>query len=294
MRILFDSRDLINVVEHARPITVTGLENYLRSRNHTNVLTLTNVRELASPISSGIEFMTIRPLLQALEQLPTTYLAEAKIPGVEIQAAVNAFNAGREYEAPSVYVRRWDYTLLLPPGQRTSATDDWVGLRLDEIIYYIKRSRIDVFAPPSHHLDALRAQLQNDRQSLRLGQAPAREHFSRAFRRHAATHGVILPAGREDELIEWTYSNPDRCPGLRLNHETYRALMANYQDVPETGDFSDLAHVSAVPYVEATTLDRRMRNYCSIAARKMTRLGSTHNYADRLHHDVSALMQHYP
>jgi len=294
MRVLLDSRDLINVVEHARPINVADLENYLRTGGHTNVLTMTNVRELASPLSSGIEFMTIRPLLQALEQLPTTYLAEAKIPAVEIQAAVNAFSASREYETPSVDVRRWDYTLVLPPGQRSPATDDWVGLRLDEIIYYIKRSRIDVFAPPSHHLGALQAQLQNDRQSLRLGQAPAREHFSRAFRRHAATHGVSLPPGREDELIEWIYSNPDRCPGLRLNHETYRALMANYQDVPETGDFSDLAHVSAVPYVDGATLDRRMRNYCSIAARKMIRFGSTQNYADRLHHDVSALMLRYP
>jgi hypothetical protein len=42
---------------------------------------------------------------------------------------------------------------------------------------------------------------------------------------------------------------------------------------PEVGDFVDLNHVFAVPYVEAATLDNRMRQYCSRAARRLVRVG---------------------
>lgn len=70
--------------------------------------------------------------------------------------------------------------------------------------------------------------------------------------------------------------------------------MANYTDIPETADFSDLAHICALPYVDAATLDRRMRHYCTVASRKICRFGSLVNYADRLYGDVSDLMQRHP
>ena len=79
-----------------------------------------------------------------------------------------------------------------------------------------------------------------------------------------------------------------------MNHEAYRALVANYTDIPETADFSDLAHISALPYVEAATMDRRMRHYCAVAARKIMRFGSAVNYADRLYRDVGDFMQRHP
>lgn len=293
MRILLDSRDLINLAEHGRPTTTRDFDSYLRARNHEIVLTFTNVRELASPLAAGAEFLRVRSLLQALEQLPHAYLKEVTIVGIEIQSALDAFNSGTEYRNCSPYVTRWDHTLMMAPGQRPG-TENWVNLRLDEIIYYINLVRPDVFAPPEHHLGTLQALLQTDRTTLRAGQAPARQHFINSIKRHAATHGVRLPIGGEDEFGEWVYASPNRCPGLRLHHETYRALMANYTDVPETADFSDLAHVLAIPYVDAATIDRRMRHYCSIASRKMLRFGAANNYADRLYQDVATLMQQNP
>jgi hypothetical protein len=290
MRILLDSRDLINVVEHERPINARDLDSYLRAGGHQIVLSFTNVRELAGPLASGAEFLRVRPFLQSLALMPHTYLKEVAIVAMEIQSAVDAFNGGAEYAGCSPYVTRWDRTLMEPPGRQRSAADDWVNLRLDEIIYLINRARPDVFAPPDRHLPALQTLLEQDRASLRAGQAPARHHFARSIKNHATTRGVPLPPGREDEFAEWVYQNPHRCPGLRLSHETYRALMVNYTDVPETSDFSDLAHIAAVPYVDAATLDRRMRHYCGAASRKMLKFGATHNYADRLREDVAALM----
>ena len=109
MRLLLDSRDLINLVEHGRPTTMQQFDAYLRRFNHEIVLTFTNVRELASPLASGVAFLQVRPLLQALEQVPHTCLKEATIVAIEISAAVQAFNNGTEYQSCSPYVARWDH-----------------------------------------------------------------------------------------------------------------------------------------------------------------------------------------
>src|SRR5712692_10384530 len=101
MRILLDSRDLINLVEHGRPTTTQQFDTYLRARNDEIVLTFTNVRELASPLASGAGFLQVRPLLQSLEQVPHTYLKEATIVAIEIHAAAQAFDSGTEYQSCS-------------------------------------------------------------------------------------------------------------------------------------------------------------------------------------------------
>jgi hypothetical protein len=245
-------------------------------------------------LARGGEFLRIRPILQSLEGLPHACLKEATIVAIEIQCAVDAFNGAMDYRGCSPYVPRWDYTLMPLPGGQQSATENWLDFRLDEMIYHINRTRPDVFAPPDHHLERLQMQLQRDRELLRVGQAPARQHFIRSIKNHAATHRISLPNGREDEFAEWVYARADRCPGLRLNHETYRALMTNYADIPEAADFADLAHVSAIPYVDAATLDNRMRHYCKTASRKMLKFGAAYNYADRLYDDLAVLIQRNP
>lgn len=291
---LLDSRDLIDLVEHGRPITAQHFDAYLRSGTHEIVLSFTNVRELSSPLATGAEFVRIRPLLQCLERFPHVCMKEVTIVATEIHAAVSAFNAGTEYQNCSPYVSRWDHTLSTPPGHVGSATDNWIDFRLHEIVYWINRTNPKAFSPPSQHLPALREQFRMDRAALRAGQAPARQHFIGAIKRHAATHRVSLPSSREDEFAKWVYQNPDRCPGLRLAHETLRAILTNYADIPETGDFSDLAHVYALPYVGVATMDRRMRHYCSVASRKIARFGSQVNYADRLYEDITTVMRRNP
>ena len=293
MRILGDTRDLINLLERDCPATPQQFSEYLRTRNHELILTCTNIREVSGPLARGVDFLQLRPLLQALEAMPHSYLAEVRVFPLEIQSAVDAFLGGTEYRSPSPYVPRWDHTLVTIPGQ-PSVMDNLVNVRLDEMIYLINRSRPDVFAPPDHRLPRLRAQLQQDRADLRAGRAPARQHFVGAFKRHANSYGVPLPAGREDELANWAYVDPNRCPGIRLYHEMYRSLMANYTDDPETGDFSDLAHAAATPYADAATFDRRMRGYCHGASRKLTRLGCATNYADRVYSDLGDFMKRNP
>lgn len=207
MQILLDSRDLIDLAEHSRPVTVNDFDIYLRKTGHQNVLSMTNVRELASPLSSGTEFLEIRPLLQSLERIPHTYIKEVTIVACEIQAAVQAFESGSEYQDCCVYVTRWDHTLVTPPGQQP-ATENWVNFRLDEIIYHIHRVMPRLFAPPNEYLATLHQLFQQDRDALRALRAPAQEHFICSIKRHAASHGVQLPAGREDNVARWVYQKP--------------------------------------------------------------------------------------
>jgi hypothetical protein len=267
---------------------VADFGHYLRARGDDLVLSFTNIRELAGPLGTGADFLQTRRHLRVLESLPHVYLKEVAIIGMELRSAVISFTGCADPPC-TPFVPRWDYTLVLPPGER-SATEDWVAVRLDELVYLISRSRRDIFAPPRRHLPRLRRQLEGDRDRLRRHEAPAREHFTSALKRHADSHRVLLPVGREDEFANWVYDDPSRCPGLRLHHETYRALMENYADLPEASDFSDLAHVYAIPYVDAGTLDRRMRHYCAIGARRMVQSGGAVDYGTRLFRDLNAVI----
>lgn len=294
MRILPDTRDLINLTERQRPVTTVAFAEYLCSGHHEIAFSFTNIRELCGPLASQGDFLRIRALLQALEAMPHTYVKEAAIVGMEIQSAVQAFNSGGEYQPISPYVIRWDRTLLNLPGQINPEYQRLIGLRLDEIVYDVFRFQPQAFSPPHHQLPNLITLLEQDRTLLRYGQAPTKKHFANALVKHAASHRVILPQGRETDVALWIYANPNRCPGLRLNHETYRQLMGNYGDVPEVGDFSDLNHVFAIPYVDAATLDNRMRDYCSRAAHHLVRLGLKVDYRDKLYSGLAGLMAKTP
>jgi hypothetical protein len=282
MNLLPDSRDLIELLERSRPVTVEQVETLLRAHSHEFVLSFTNVRELVGTLAVNSDFLRVRPWLQSLEKMPHLYIREALIPRDEIQSAVDAFNGGAAYRNPNVFVRRWDETLIPLPGGQTSLIEEVVNVRLDDIVYWIYRAQPAVFATFESLLGTLQRQFEEDRRALQSGEAPSEEHFVRAVRKHSATHRIELPAGHEDEFAEWIYDCPGRCPGLQLGHEVYRALMENVNDIPLAGDFSDLAHVYAVPYVQSATLDRRMRHYCRIASERLLARGGLVNYSEHV------------
>lgn len=235
--------------------------------------------------------MDVRPFLQALESLPHLFLREVSIFAIELQAAIDAFAAGNEYRDPSPYVRRWDHTILNAPGEQRPVEDYVVGQRLDNVVFLINVSRPDVFAPPRRHLPTLQTIIEGDRNLLRSGKLPPKLHFTVSLKKHAASHRVAPPQGREDEFARWVYSNPNRCPGARLNHEIFRSITQNYGDKPEVGDFTDLALTTAIPYVDVATLDARMRDYCGRASKKMLKFGAATDYAARVYEDVADIVQ---
>jgi hypothetical protein len=288
MKILLDSRDLINVLEGKSPVSVADLESYLCKGDHQIILCFSNIRELVSPVVDGVSYSDIRPHLETLERLRHTYMKEVGIVGIELQAAVEAFTAGTEFANPSPYVNRWDQTMSSLPGNRPLFLIDY---SLENLVFLTYIGNRAVFEPPRRQLPQFRKILEGDRALLRAGKLPAKQHFILSVKKHAATHRVTLPIGREDEFALWIYKDPNRCPGFRLNHEMFRSLTANYQDVPEASDFTDLALTFALPYVDAATLDRRIRDYCQRACRKLSKLNVAHNYRDRVYDDVVDLLR---
>jgi len=47
--------------------------------------------------------------------------------------------------------------------------------------------------------------------------------------------------------------------------------LKNVADVPEAGDIADLMQIKCTLYVDAVTLDRRMRGYCSQVCQRLQR-----------------------
>jgi hypothetical protein len=290
MRILLDSRDLIEVAEHQRRVTIQAFNNFLRANNHELVLCASTVREICSPLAHGASFVDIiRPILQALETLPLLYLKEVDIYGNEFRAALEAFDRQSEYQPPSPYVRTYADTLA---GHALDGGLPIVGMRLDQIIFfqYMSPFRDRIFGRRHAHLEIYRQLMIQERQLPENGEYRARTHFANSLTRNAARYGVVLP---EDEVkfIKSVYLDARRCSGFRLDHEVFRALTLNPKDNPQAGDFTDYALISAIPYVDAITLDARMREYVGQASRKMLTVKATVNYRTRVYDDVLDLMR---
>jgi hypothetical protein len=52
MRVLLDTKDLINVVEHSKPVSLADLESWLKTKGARLVFSLENIRALAGPLGS--------------------------------------------------------------------------------------------------------------------------------------------------------------------------------------------------------------------------------------------------
>jgi hypothetical protein len=115
--------------------------------------------------------------------------------------------------------------------------------------------------------------------------------FAAAIGRKLSTHGLPEPDGKLGEFAEWIYETPVRCPGLRLGYETTLALIENLEAVPKKGDFGDLCFVRAIPYVDAVTLDRRTRDICGRAVRKLNKQFGPLGYEDRMFRNVGDLVE---
>ena len=289
MKILLDSKDLIDIVEHDRPVKLEQFCIYLHDHESSLVLTFNNVRELAAPLAQGIDALRVRYLLQKLETLPISYLAEVGIPTDEIKEGVRAFNSTTEYRPINPWVSRWDETI---PGPRPSVGKMLI-LRLDEIVLDIARVDESVFSGYSFYEKALRQQFENDRSIPPPARVPE-QNFPKVIGRLIEHYGIEKPNRPMGDFATWIYKDPRRCPGFRLGYDVFHELLKNVGDKPEAGDIPDLSHINAIPYADAATLDRRMHGYCSQVSRKLQKVQSTIDYADRIFPALNALLSAKP
>ncbi len=287
MRILLDAKDLIDVVEHGRPIPLAEFRDYLLTHGSQVVLTYTNVREFVAPLASDGEFLKMRALLQGVESLPLRYINEAKIQFLELLEARDAFAHNREYADIDPYVKRWDQTFSLRPTE----LDMLVNVRIDEMVYALWKTNPERLLFPRAYSDGARRQISSDRALPVDARRPAREVFTNSVGKHLSRFGVSVPDDELARLGPWIYQNPLRCGGVRFHFECYHALRNNSQDALRDNDVSDFSYFWALPHVDAITVDRRMANYTKGVARRLHKLNARINYEGKIYPSLKALLE---
>lgn len=287
MRILPDAKDLINLVERAEPLGLREFHGWLEQNEAKLVLTLTNVLEFAAPLGQDADRLGVRANLQALESLPVCYLSAAIVQD-ELRSAVRAFDSGAPYQPIDPYVRRWDEVLVLA---EPSVAGMYVNYRLDEIVFDVWRGNRTIF-------ERFRSNAPMWRELMAVSRDVTTGKFSRAqedtywilIERHLTSNSISPPEDGVQAFSRWLYSDPRRCPGIRVLYEVLRELQQNVGDKPKDGDLGDLAYVPAIPYVDAITLDRRMASYCKNASSALKRDFAECEYTGRIYLSFRELM----
>ena len=220
-----------------------------------------------------------------MESLPHCYLNEGGIQRCEVSRASAAFREGREPEPYDPYVERWDYTLADDP-----VTEMLVGYRLDDFFYHYWRSdrRVLSFGEPdgrgfTEFMDLQRSLRKSDPKS-------DKSIFIDNASRWLEGAGVVIKDFDHKAWARWVYDDPKRCPALMLQFQVLREIVRNVADVPKESDVPDLAYVPAVPYVDTTTMDKRMANYTKQAARVLSRRNRDIAYDKSLFKDIGTLL----
>lgn len=281
MRIFLDAKDLIELLERARPLPVSELGEWLRTNSHTLVVSPTVVFEVAAPLVSPSARTVVTRLLNDLESLPLEYIADGLSLPAEIRAAINAQRSGTEYSPIDPYVGRLDAGLeALGP----LPTRMYLNFPLAEIVWTIAQDAPTVFAEKPERERRLRAMLTADRAvSASISVA---EFFPVKLGRDLASYRIPVPEYGCDQLGRWIYASPNRCPALRLDYEVYHQICRNITDPGYLQDFEDFGHVRCIPYVDAATLDRRMAAY----VQQVTK-GWSNDHGRRVHRDLADIIQ---
>ena len=160
MRILLDTKDLLDLVQRHAPVSLSVFHEYLTSNSAELVLTFTAVREMASPLVDGADVLKVRGIFRKLESLPICYLREATVTADELRMAVTCFEAGDEYRGPCPYVQRWDDTLSVG---RELLVKMLVNQSIFDFVYMVYREHPAALKGPSPFGNILRVQFQQDR-----------------------------------------------------------------------------------------------------------------------------------
>lgn len=263
-KILLDASSLIDL-QHGIPLSFVDLHGVLRKRRARLVLTRTSVLEFSAPAAETGDFPALQRELQQIERLPVAYLREGGITNAELKEAVAAFSEGREFVRPDPYVERWDETVVV---EGSSPARMLVNQRLDELVFMLWRQRA---LSPVHRRwgSILRQQFEQDRDLPARVRKAIRNNFRQALRRHLAMFSISHPEEKVDELADWIYRKPSRCPGHRLAYDVRQELMNNLTENVTENDILDIAHVEAIPYVDAITMDRNTAALCRSVAKRL-------------------------
>jgi len=282
MRILLDAKDLINVVEHSNPVKLSEFDAWLRTRDADLVYSLVNIRGLAAPLALGSSFLPqVKDYLDRLESLPHCFVTSG-IDLLELQRALDCFDAGKEYVAINPYVPRFDN--VFPPfanpaklyyPMRDSVVDLW-------------RACPNVFQPqPKYHkLQALGMSMDRDKMAARQSSSePPSEWIVEIL-----TLKMNVEEERATQVASWIAANPLRCPAMWLARAVGFSMSQNQSYAARKDDTFDMAEMWTIPYTDAATVDRCMLDLFSRARRNLGRKDDSAGPRAKVYRSLSELM----
>lgn len=287
MRILLDASSLIDA-EHGKPVSFGELDKMLREHHARLILTYTSVLEFAAPFERTGDRLALREQLQQVEALPVGYMRDGGITLAELREAVNAFNEKRECVLVNPYVKRWDETLV-PEGP--SPEEMVVGLSLYDLASLALSRGDAVRRTKERWEEPLRKQFEDDRKLPAEGRKAIERYFHEGIRKHLDSYQIAFPSDRIKELADWIYNNPEaRCPGYRLAYDMRQEMMNNLAERVSGNDIFDRAHVLAVPYVDAVTMDRNTADLCRRVSRRLSEKNPVIRYEERIFSGLKDLL----
>ncbi|MGH9452640.1 MAG: hypothetical protein ACRD2O_01560, partial [Terriglobia bacterium] len=282
---LLDASSLIDL-EHGQPLSFEELDKVLREHHARLVLTRTNVLGLSVGAQGTDDYLELRDILQKIERLPHVYLGEGRILYGELKEAVAAFNERREFTTINPLVKRWDETLVL---YGPSPAEMLVNQRLDDFVFmHWKTGSLRLNG--TKWADLIRGQFEQDRKLPTAVRKSPRRHFPMTVRMHLAELLISFPEDKVQQLAHWIYENPARCPGFRFAYEWRQELMNNLNEKVTENDISDRTYAMAIPYVDATTLDRNTADLCRRVSRRLHKQCLAIKYEDRIFASLKELL----
>ena len=282
MHILLDAKDLINVLEHSNPMKLSEFDGWLRARDADLVCSLVNIRGLAAPLALGSSFLPqVKGSLDRLESLPHSFVTSG-IDLLELQRALDCFDAGKEYVAIDPYVPRFDYVFprfanprKLYYPMRDSVIDLW-------------RACPNVFQPqPKYHkLQALGMSMDRGRMTARQSSSePPSEWIVEIL-----TLKMNVEEERATQVASWIAANPLRCPAMWLARAVGFSMSQNQSYAARKDDTFDMAEMWTIPYTDAATVDRCMLDLFSRARRNLGRKYDSAGPRSKVYRSLSELM----
>ncbi|MDP2681703.1 MAG: hypothetical protein Q8P28_02700 [Deltaproteobacteria bacterium] len=260
MKIYFDSKDIINIIEKSTPFSVDDLEHILKSGGHELVLSFLTIMEISEPLLHKKAKSNIMGLLNRIEKLPHTFIHSSSITRIELIEAYEAFSKGREYNDINPYVSRFDETCDL---SKKPPTHVYINYSLSGTVWDLycfgAVGGLDAYG------EKLRKIFMADRSMT--NQPTPQNHFTTTVERLLSLYGLKIPSTEIEPLSSWIYDNPTRCPSERLGYELWHKMLKNITDIPTNSDMEDYNHLCCLPYVDLMTLDRRMFNYVAQASK---------------------------
>lgn len=253
MRIYFDTKDIIEIIENSNPISSKELEKRFIEKNNELVISNTLLLEISDPLILNSQKTNVMNIINQIEMIPHIFIKTKNLIHLELLEAINAFNK-REYKNIDPFTSRYtetiDFDTRFPLGK-------YIIYSLGEIFWKFYQER--ALGGFDKHSDRWRNVFSMER-NLPTKQSK-KDNFVTCIKKHLSMSKLRLSSQDIKSFSEWIYKKPSRCPSTRLINELFHMIVKNTDDIPKNSDLEDFVHIECLPYVDLMTVDRRFYAY---------------------------------